>query len=359
MANVESAPEERSNPGDLSPRQREILKIVVQSYTSGALPVGSHTIRIEGQLDVSTATIRNELSALEELGYLNQPYTSAGRIPSIKGYRYFVEQLMDQVDLSLPEQRMIRHQFHQLQLNLDQWMRLTAAVLAHSTQAASVVTSPHGKQTRFKHMELIVINEGMILLIVVFQDSSIHQEMLVPPDPIVQEMLSQISNKLNDKLSNHTIAEIRDTIRLAQSEITGWELSILQRVLQVMEDSEDSWTSTLYSDGLENVLLEPEFGEAGKFRQVVRVLQQRNLLETILTRMMDASGVQIIIGGEGRYEYIDDVSLVLSPYGRHGQASGVLGVIGPTRMVYARAISTVRYMAQLMDSLLAEVYGGE
>lgn len=359
MANVDSASEERLGPGDLSPRQRDILKIVVQAYTSGALPVGSQTIRTEGQLDVSTATIRNELSALEDLGYLVQPYTSAGRIPSIKGYRYFVEQLMDKVDLSMPEQRMIRHQFHQLQLNLDQWMRLTAAVLAHSTLAASVVTSPHGKQTRFKHMELIVINESIFLLIVVFQDSSIHQEMMVPPNPIGQEMLSQISNKLNAMLSNHTITEIRKTTSPEQSGLSGWELTVLQRVIQVMENSEDSWTSTLYSDGLENVLLEPEFGEAGKFRQVVRVLQERNLLETILSRMMDASGVQIIIGGEGRYEYIDDVSLVLSPYGVRGQASGVLGVIGPTRMVYARAISTVRYMAQLMDSLLAEVYGGD
>jgi heat-inducible transcriptional repressor len=359
MLNIEYSPEEPTNPGDLSLRQREILKIVVQAYTSGALPVGSHTIRAEGQLDVSTATIRNELSALEELGYLSQPYTSAGRIPSIKGYRYFVEQLMDQVDLSLPEQRMIRHQFHQLQLNMDQWMRLTAAVLAHSTQAASVVTSPHGKQTRFKHMELIVINESLVLLIVVFQDSSIHQEMLVPPGAVGQEILSQVSNKLNNLLGNHTITEIRNSIHPEKSEISGWELSVLQRVLQVMEDSEDSRTSTLYSDGLENVLLEPEFGEVAKFRQVVRVLQQRNLLETILARMMDATGVQIIIGGEGRYEYIDDVSLVLSPYGVRGQASGVLGVIGPTRMVYARAISTVRYMAQLMDSLLADVYGAE
>jgi heat-inducible transcriptional repressor len=359
MAIVESANEERSDPGDLSPRQREILKIVVQTYTSGALPIGSRTIQLEGQLDVSTATIRNELAALEELGYLVQPYTSAGRVPSIRGYRYFVEQLMDQVDLSLPEQRMIRHQFHQLQLNLDQWMRLTAAVLAHSTQAASVVTSPHGKQTRFKHLELIVINESVILLIVVFQDSSIHQEMLMPPNSIGQEMLSQISNKLNSLLGNHTVTEIRSLIQSEQSGITGWELSVLQRVLQVMENSEESWTSTLYSDGLENVLLEPEFEEAGKFRQVVRVLQERNLLETILARMIDASGVQIIIGGEGRYEYIDDVSLVLSPYGVRGQSSGVLGVIGPTRMLYARAISTVRYMAQLMDNLLTEVYGGE
>jgi heat-inducible transcriptional repressor len=266
---------------------------------------------------------------------------------------------MDQVDLSMPEQRMIRHQFHQLQLNLDQWMRLTAAVLAHSTQAASVVTSPHGKQTRFKHLELIAINESLVLLIVVFQDSSIHQQMLVPPDPINQDLLSQMSNKLNNMLGNHTIAEIRNTTGSEQSGTNGWELIILQRVLHVMEESEDSWTSTLYSDGLENVLLEPEFGESGKFRQVVRVLQERNLLDTILARMIDASGVQIIIGGEGRYEYINDVSLVLSPYGRRGQTSGVLGVIGPTRMVYARAISTVRYMAQLMDGLLAEVYGGD
>ncbi len=359
MMTESSAQTNKGNADALSERQREILKIVVEEYTTGAIPVGSFTIRTEGRLDVSTATIRNELAVLEELGFLYQPHTSAGRIPSIKGYRYFVEQLMDQVELSLPEQRKIRHQFYQLQLNLEQWMRLTAAILAHNTRAAAVVTTPQGRQVAFKHLELILINDALVLLVVVLQDSSIHQEMLVPSEPIKQDALSLISNKLNSLLGISALADIRANRQLDGTEMHGFESVVLQRVLQLMKQCEESWTSAVYSDGLENVLREPEFVESGKLSQVVRVLQQRHLLETILGRMMDAAGVQIIIGGEGDYEYIDDVSLVLSPYGIRGRASGILGVIGPTRMAYGRAISTVRYMAQLMDNLLTNVYGGE
>lgn len=352
--------QEKKIPTDaLTARQRDILKIVIEEYTAAAVPIGSHTIRSEGQLDVSTATIRNELAVLEEMGYLVQPHTSAGRVPSIKGYRYFVEWLMDQVDLPMPEQRMIRHQFHQLQLNLEQWMRLTAAVLAHSTQAASVVTSPHGNQACFKHLELIVINDSVVLLIVVFQDSSIHQEMLIPPEPVSQDALSMMSNKLNSILGNKSLADYKTSPPGGVNELNGLETAVIQRVLQLMQQCEDNWTSTLYSDGLENMLREPEFIEPGKLSQVVRVLQQRNLLENILARMMGASGVQIIIGGEGEMQSIDDVSLVLSPYGIRGRASGVLGVVGPTRMAYGRAISMVRYMARLMDSMLTDLYGNE
>jgi len=346
-------------PDDLSERQREILKIVVEEYSNGATPVGSLTIRTEGQMEVSTATIRNELAVLEELGFLYQPHTSAGRIPSIKGYRYFVEQLMDRVELPLPEQRMIKHQFYQLQLNLEQWMRLTAAILAHNTRAASVVTTPQGKQVAFKHLELILINDSLVLLVVVLQDSSIHQEMLVPVEPITQEGLSTISYKLNSLLGSSTLAEIHTIPQIKEADLHGFESSVMQRVLQLMKVCQESWTSTVYSDGLENVLQEPEFIESGKLNQVIHVLQQRHLLETILSRMMDVAGVQIIIGGEGSYDYIEDVSLVLSPYGIRDRARGVLGVIGPTRMAYGRAISTVRYMAQLMDELLTNVYGGE
>ena len=127
----------------LSLRQRDILRVLVQEHIASSKPVGSSTVLRIGELDVSSATVRNDLALLEELGYVIQPHTSAGRVPTASGYRYFVEQLMDQVELSMPEQRMIQHQFHQVQLNVDQWMRLTAAVLARATRAASLVTPPH------------------------------------------------------------------------------------------------------------------------------------------------------------------------------------------------------------------------
>jgi len=141
--------------------------------------------------------------------------------------------------------------------------------------------------------------------------------------------------------------------------LRDWEAVVLACVSRAMRRVEQEMVREVYRDGLTNVLDQPEFVEADKFRQLVEILEHRSLLESILTRILSASGVQVIIGGEGAYQEIDDVSLVLAPYGVRGTASGIMGIMGPTRMRYARAISTVRYVAQLMDSLLAEVYGTE
>jgi heat-inducible transcriptional repressor len=341
----------------LTPRQREVLRILVQEYVNTATPVGSGTIQRVGRMGVSPATIRNEMGALEELGYIEQPHTSAGRVPTVKGYRYFVEQLMEQVDLPAPEQRTIKHQFHQVRLSLDQWMRLTATVLAHSSRAASLVTAPHAANSRFRHMELISIHDTLCLMILVLQDGSIHEEMLVLTTPIDQGQLSQASNKVNAALVNLSAEEVRDNTRPELADLQGWEAQVLQHIVFLMEQVDHQTVSEIYRDGLVNVLRQPEFVDATKFRQVLEVLEHRNLLERILSRTLSANGVQVIIGGEGRYEEIDDVSLVLSPYGVRGKASGVLGIMGPTRMGYARAISTVRYVALLMDGLIADMYG--
>jgi heat-inducible transcriptional repressor len=341
---------------DLTPRQREVLRVLVQEYISSALPVGSGAIQQLGRITVSSATIRNELVALEEMGYLIQPHTSAGRVPTVKGYRYFVAQLMEQVELSLAEQRTIRHQFHQIRLDLEQWMRLTAAVLAHTARSVSLVTPPHATQSRVKHLELIAVRDALCLMILVLQDGSVHQQMLLTSKPIEQEMLSQFSNKLNSLLQNQTVLEIEENKAPELGTLSDWEAQVVQHILYLMQQVDRRSISQIYRDGLVNVLREPEFGEVDKFRQVVEVLEQQGLLETILARILNSNGVQILIGGEG-LEQIDDVSLVLSPYGVRGSASGVLGIIGPTRMPYARAISAVRYVAQLMDGLLTEVYG--
>jgi heat-inducible transcriptional repressor len=341
----------------LTPRQREVLKTLVQEYITSATPVGSNTLLQIGRLDVSSATVRNELVSLEESGYVEQPHTSAGRIPTVKGYRYFVEQLMEQVELPVPEQRTIRHQFHQIRLDLEQWMRLTAAVLAHTAQMASLVTPPHATSARFKHLELISVNDTLCLMILVLQDSSVHQEMLLLADTIEQEMLSQASNKFNQLLGNRTAREMQESTNPELTGMRDWEGSVFQRVIYLMQQVDRHSVSEVYRDGLANVLREPEFVDAEKFRQVVEVLEQRGILEAVLAKILNANGVQIIIGGEGPYEEIDDFSLVLSPYGIRGKASGVLGIMGPTRMPYARAISTVRYVAHLMDSLMTDVYG--
>ncbi len=346
-----------SSDNQLTPRQREILKVLVQEYIGSAIPVGSSTVRLAGSLDVSSATIRNELASLEELGYLVQPHTSAGRVPTVRGYRYFVEQLMEQVDLPALEKRMIEHQFYQMRLSLDQWMKLTATVLAHASRAASLVTAPHAVRSQYKHMELIAIRDVLCLMILVMQDSSIHEEIITLEEPFEQNRLSQLSNRFNAALAGLSAQQVRARIHPDLQGLAGWEAQVLSTVVRWMEQIDRNAIHEIYRDGLVNVLQQPEFGDADKFRQIMEILEHRSLLESILSRTLESSGVQIIIGGEGDYDAIDDVSLVLSSYGVRNKASGVLGIIGPTRMSYGRAISTVRYVALLMDNLLADLYG--
>ncbi len=342
---------------ELTPRQQEILRTVVQEYVSSASPVGSSTVRLVGALEVSTATIRNELAALEELGYVAQPHTSAGRCPTVRGYRYFVERLMDDAELPLPDQRLIRHQFHQIRLNLDQWMRLTAAVLARIGRSASLVTPPHAAQARFRRIELISINETMCLMVLVLQDSSIHQEIIPMEPPMDQSALTRLSNLFNAVLANRSVEDVHDNVSPELADLDAWGSRVLNRLIQIMEGRDAQSIREVYRDGLVNVLRQPEFEDAEKSRQVIEVMEHPSVLESILAKILHANGVQIIIGGEGEYQQIDDVSLILSPYGVRGRATGVLGIMGPTRMSYAHGISTVRYVAHVMDDLIADVYG--
>ncbi|MGI6376087.1 MAG: heat-inducible transcriptional repressor HrcA [Anaerolineae bacterium] len=355
-----------SNPPDnpnaaqlpqLTPRQREVLRVLVREYVDTATPVASGTLRRVGDLGVSSATLRSELALLEELGYLEQPHTSAGRVPSVRGYRYFVEQLMEQQDLPAPERRTIMHQFHQIRLNLDQWMELTAAVLAQASQAASLVTPPHATRAQFKHLELISTHDTLCLMILVLQDGSVHQEMLSVTPELDQETLSSASNQLNALLTGLSADEIvaRPSPELAT--LSGWKQQVLERVIDLMHVAEQQAVNQIYRDGLVNIFGEPEFQDVARTMQVVEMIERQQLLQRILRRTLDTNGVQIIIGGEGPYDELYDVSLVLSPYGIPNRASGVLGVLGPTRMHYGRAISAVRYVAQMLNSLVAEVYG--
>lgn len=344
---------------ELTPRQQDVLRTVVEEYVSSATPVGSGTVRKVGSLEVSSATIRNELAVLEEMGYVVQPHTSAGRCPTVRGYRYFVERLMENAELPLPEQRLIRHQFHQIRLNLDQWMRLTAAVLARIGRSASLVTPPHASRARFRRVELISINETMCLMVLVLQDSSIHQEMLLVDPPMEQDALTRISNRFNAGLANQSAADIRATVSPELADLDEWGNRVLDRLVDTMARRDAQSIREVYRDGLINVLRQPEFEDADRFRQVIEVIEHPSLLESILAKILNANGVQIIIGGEGTYHEIDDVSLVLSPYGVRGRATGVLGILGPTRMSYPHVISTVRYVAHVMDDLIADVYGLE
>jgi heat-inducible transcriptional repressor len=342
---------------ELSERQRLILALVIREYIETAQPVGSVYLVDHYKLNYSSATVRNELQALTEMGYLLQPHTSAGRVPSEDGYRFFVRQLMGNIDLPIPTKRTIVHQFYQAGTDIERWMRLAASVLAQQAQAASLVTAPRPEQAFFKHLELISTHGRQVLMVLVLSGGDVIQQMLSLGEPVSQEHLSAVAVKINTTCQGKD----GDGILALTPVSDALEQDILKLVAGEMKRSTASITGEVYRDGLSHVLSEPEFGEMDIARRALRVLEERPLLEDLLARTVLSSelgGVQVLIGGEGTWEELRETSVVLARYGAPGLASGTVGVLGPMRMPYGRTISTVRFVAGLLsdkvEDMLAE-----
>ena len=338
---------------NLTSRQQAILAIVVQEYIRIVKPVGSKTIVDGYGLKISPATVRAEMAFLEEQGYLTHLHTSAGRVPTEKGYHYFVERLMDETTLSPIEQRMIRHQFSQVEINMEEWMKLAAAVLARTALAVSIVSSPKAQRAHFRQIDLIPVQGAMVLVVLVLQGGVVLQRMLSLDQPVALDELRQIAAQLTDLLSAATTGIIRaklGTLTPLQSFFAG-------EVLDMMARLDDRHATELYRDGLLNILSQPEYVESENVRQVVGILESNRFLENLLAEATPTHGVQILIGGEGRWHELSEVSVVLARYGIANEVVGSLGVLGPLRMPYARAVSSVRYVADVLSELVCQLYG--
>ena len=340
---------------DLTDRQRTLLMLLVRDYIETAQPVSSLHLVEHYRLDMSSATIRNEMSALTEMGYLRQPHTSAGRVPSEDGYRYFVSHMIDQAELPEAVQNTISHQFHQSRPDVEQWMTLAASVLAHQSQAVSLVTAPHSEKSRFKHVELISTQGRQVLMVLVMWGGEVGQQILSLAEPVLQERLSSAARRINSAYQGRTTEEIT-----AQPTHTdALETDILTLVLQDMRRVDERASGNLYYDGLSNVLADPEFNASDDARRALRLFDERSTLQELLSQTVLNTGlgsVQVLIGGEGPWEELRQCSMVLARYGVAGHVTGMLGVLGPMRMSYGKTIPTVRYVASLLSDLVNDSF---
>ena len=348
---------------EMNERRQLVLKLVVQEFIENPAPVASELLVRKYGLNVSSATVRNELAVLEELGYLTHWHTSAGRVPTDAGYRYFVENLMDRTPLSATEQRTIRHQFYQVRSELDQWIQLAGAVLARTAQNASVVTTPRAYQARFKHLELIAIHDTTVLLVLVLHDGTIRQQSLTIENARSQDELSRIAGRINEFCHDVPVGRIEELLQPGNTQVQpgfdDLERQVLELVSKAMHQLEDQLNEQIHSYGLIEILSQPEFAQIQRVRQVLEILQGGKGLGPLIPRALASNGVQVVIGGEHSQDEMREYSVVLSRYGVTGEVAGVLGVIGPTRMPYPRTISTVRYISTVMSDLLGELYGSE
>jgi heat-inducible transcriptional repressor len=262
---------------------------------------------------------------------------------------------MGHTELPDRTKRTITHQFYQARQDMNDWMRLAASVLANQSQAAALVTAPHPETPRFKHLELISTLGRQVLMVLVMTGGEVSQQMLMLAEPVSQEKLSAVAEKINNRCQGLD----GETISSLTTQMDSLEQDVIKLVVEEMERSSAILGGEVFRDGLVNVLAEPEFAEVEVALSALRVLEERSLLEDLLTSTVlttNVGGVQVLIGGEGTWEELRQCSMVLSRYGVPDLATGTLGVLGPIRMAYGRTISTVRFVASLLSDLVVEMH---
>ena len=344
---------------ELDNRKKRILQAIIKDYIFTAEPVGSRTIARKYGMGVSPATIRNEMADLEEMGFLEQPHTSAGRIPSERGYRYYVDCLMQKEKLSFDEEDLIQREYRSKIDDVGQVIHVTGQLLSQLTSYTAVVQKPKIGFSSFKNIQLLGMDKERAMLVAVMDNGIVQHRMIEVPGSITGNDLAAISAVLNAKLSGFTMESIKNTlIKEIYIELASYRRT-LDLVLDVLRyslasDNDDK----IYLGGLFNILNQPEFQNVEKLKTLLGLLEQEDLLSNLMAADLSNSGVTVRIGGEISYQGMQDCSMVMAIYGVKGQPIGSLGVLGPTRMDYSKVISVVEYMTRKLSFALENLFKG-
>ena len=335
----------------LNDRRQTILELIVDDYIQTAAPVPSQQIARRHSLRVSSATVRNDMAELEEMGYIRRPHASAGGVPADLGYRFYVEQAVvgDRPPAHL--EALAGQALHDMEAgDSDRMAREAAAVLSLAIRNAAVAAAPRAHDTRLKQLQLVHLNEGQALLVVVLQEARVLQHLVHLDQPVDQPALTRIANRLNALFEGASAAEMR---ALWADEPRGDAAdAIVQEAVRLLDEESGALSQRLHVDGLRHMLAQPEFADGGRAREAVETLEDRERVGKALEEDLPEGEVRVIIGGENASEQMRPYSVIVSRYGRPGRDAGTLAVIGPTRLDYARAIASVRYLSAFMTRLM-------
>ncbi len=335
----------------LSSRKITILKLIINEYVFEATPVASEAIARNYDLQVSPATIRNDMAYLEEAGYIMRPHTSAGRVPTDKAYRYYVETMLNDTNIPLDEQSTVIQALREKEKGLEDWLKLTANLLAYLVQNMAIVTSPKNTQSRFKYLDLVAIEDYVALLILLLYDANIKKETVRLPSEITQEKLFDIAHKFNIIYSGLTASEIMS----AKINLSPKEKMIVDCIVNTMATEDKQEYNKPHLKGLSLILGQPEFSDSVMVLDFLQLLEKENWLDFIcsgdsVVEIPAANKIRVIIGKENHEEILQDLSFVIGRYKTSSEASGIVGVMGPRRMDYARAISSVNLFSTLLST---------
>ena len=336
----------------LDERKRRILQAIVDDYVSTAEPVGSRTIARKYDLGVSPATIRNEMADLEVLGYLEQLHTSSGRIPSAKGYRFYVDALLSPTQMSEKEISLIRNWYQAKVRRLDEVFQTTAKILSRMTGNVSLVLAPQASPSSFKYLQFLPFDENKVLLVVVSDSGAVENKLLPLPRGTTLEEMQLIAEKLNNRLAGIPFRNFRGRMfQDVRDSILG-EAREFEEALAILADTLSSrHQERVYLGGATQMLNQPEFHDVQKVKDILLMLEEEQLLKDILHAHM-GEGLAVTIGHENKYTGIQDCSIITATYHLDGELLGTIAVLGPTRMEYGKAMTLLEYMNSNLTEII-------
>ncbi|MDT8324059.1 MAG: heat-inducible transcriptional repressor HrcA [Bacteroidota bacterium] len=335
----------------LSDRERQVLLSIIEQHVLTALPVGSRTLSKSGELNLSPASIRNVMSDLEERGMIGHPHTSAGRIPTDLGYRYYVNSIMEGISLSGEERALIEQQFTEtLPSAIEELVRKSSHILSRISQQLAIVSAPTLGRGVLQRLELVQVASDKIMVILSIRSGIVKSIILQIQTEINRRQLDEISVLLNDRLGGLTLQDIRETfadrLRNAGSDDNG--------IIRLFVESSDRLFSerlesdAVCIDGIESITRQPEFGNPDRMRNIIQLVENQNVIVHVLDSLSGGSALTIRIGREINAAMLSDYSIIAAPY-RVGQLNGTISIVGPKRMHYPRMIAIVDYLARLIS----------
>ncbi|NSW91310.1 MAG: heat-inducible transcription repressor HrcA [Firmicutes bacterium] len=343
----------------LGDRKKLILKAIIDSYIDTAEPVGSRTIARKHEIGLSSATIRNEMADLEEMGLLEQPHTSAGRVPSDKGYRFYVDQLMPKIELTASEIEQIKRALKMKINELGQLISQVSAVVSDITKYTSMAITPQMNKSTLKTVQVLPVHYDKLLVIVVTNAGLVKNSLVRIAGNVSSDSLQRLSNLLNTKLTGIMLEKIN--LRDLKDNIEREIYINKDIIIPVMDGINDClcqiFNSDVYLEGTTNIFNFPEFHDVLRAKQFLSVLNTKEILCALMYKSIENGGIKVRIGTENEFEEIKDCSLVTATYSINNEIIGSIGVIGPTRMEYSKVIASLNYIRKMINRELVELMG--
>ena len=342
----------------LNDRKMKILEAIINDYIQTAEPIGSRTIAKKYDLGVSSATIRNEMSDLEDMGFIIQPHASSGRIPSDKGYRLYVDRLMRRRELTDDEARYLRQVIISNINQINYMMQETARAIALLTNYATVVSEPVVKKTRVRHIQFVPVDESSFVMVLVTDSKVVKNHIISLDNSPDEETLQKLSKLVNENLRNNSLEDINNELVSRIAAQAGDNCDIVWTVMNAVADviqAEDD--VQIYTSGVKNILSFPEFSDIEKAKAMFQALEEKDMLITLLGRN-NSEKIQVVIGAENNLALLEDCSVIKANYNVGGENFGSIGIIGPKRMDYSQAVSVLSGILKHINAVIKALSGG-